>query len=240
MMFVGMQARLQNQEVEIKWLTQQVLSGNAAPYVLTIMALVSIQPEGEDRWELLYEGFQKHYPLMAEVNGNNMEEEVVLVAGNNSNNNKKYDFIDPYWDGKPYPTLKSKPIYPYPDQPDDFEEDLLIVVNQLKLTDSFHVDYLPKGRRQWLAFNVRSADDERGWKASLAAVAEFNRLNGADLKLSKVLSVLSGMAAGVHYDLTLQCTDGCFYEARIFMEIGDAIELITFRPAKHWPRPTMR
>ncbi|XP_062105596.1 uncharacterized protein LOC133817187 [Humulus lupulus] len=182
---------------------------------------------------------------MAEVNGNNMEEEVVLVAGNNSNNNKKYDFIDPYdpyWDGKPYPTPKSKPVDPYPDpdEPEDFEEDVLIVVNQLKLTDGFHVDYLPKGRRQWLAFNVRSADDEGGWKASRAAVAEFNRLKGADLKLSKVLSVLSRMAAGVHYDLTLQCTDGCFYEARIFMGIGDAIELITFRPAKHWPRPTMR
>ncbi|XP_062100982.1 uncharacterized protein LOC133806901 [Humulus lupulus] len=46
-------ARLEKQEEEIRWLRQRVPSGNAAPNVLTTMALVSIQPEGGNRWELL-------------------------------------------------------------------------------------------------------------------------------------------------------------------------------------------
>ncbi|KAK3217771.1 hypothetical protein Dsin_011741 [Dipteronia sinensis] len=63
-------------------------------------------------------------------------------------------------------------------------------------------------------------------------------LRGANLKLSQIRNSNLLMISSALYFLTLECSDGCFYEAKIDMKFrGEGRELVMFRPAKYFPRP---
>uniref|UniRef100_A0A803QT05 Cystatin domain-containing protein n=2 Tax=Cannabis sativa TaxID=3483 RepID=A0A803QT05_CANSA len=168
---------------------------------------------------------------MAEV-----KEDEVLVENTNNNNNNKYDFIeemDPYWDGKTFPSDSSD------DDDSEDEAGWLTVINQLKLTDGFQVDHLPNSKAIWSALVVESfykTYDKCTIEAAHAAVAEFNKLKGANLELKRIVTSLYSSPG--EYSFTLECTDGCYYEARVFIVGKEKFDLTIFRPAKHYPRPT--
>ncbi|XP_060972738.1 uncharacterized protein LOC115725655 isoform X2 [Cannabis sativa] len=61
--------------------------------------------------------------------------------------------------------------------------------------------------------------------------------DGANLELREIINVLSKMVGGLYFALTLQCTDGKYYEVKV-LTLGPKIDLEMFRPAKHYPRPT--
>ncbi|XP_030486004.2 uncharacterized protein LOC115702717 isoform X2 [Cannabis sativa] len=167
---------------------------------------------------------------MAEV-----KEDEVLVE--NTTNNTKYDFIeemDPYWDGKTFPSDSSD------DDDSEDEAGWLSVINQLKLTDGFQVDHLPNNQANWSSFVVESfykTYDKYTIEAAHAAIAEFNKLKGANLELKKIITSIFSLGPR-EYSFTLECTDGCYYEARVFMVGKEKFDLTIFRPAKHYPRPT--
>ncbi|KAK2638145.1 hypothetical protein Ddye_025940 [Dipteronia dyeriana] len=111
---------------------------------------------------------------------------------------KKYDFIDPYdprWDGTPY---EAKPT----DKPYFVE-----YANQLKTTEGFHVDLIPKSILcTWvIPYNV---DSKYTVEAANSAVDEFNRLDG------------------LFYEAKID-----------IRFLDESYELVMFRPAKYWPRP---
>ncbi|KAL5543536.1 hypothetical protein UlMin_007320 [Ulmus minor] len=139
----------------------------------------------------------------------------------------QYEFIDPFdsfWDGSPYKPEKND------------KADFIQYANQLKTTEGFHVDVIPK--KLWSGIVPESVDSEDTIEAANLAVEEFNRLKGADLKLSKVLNTNCLFVTRTLFFLTLQCLDGCFYEAKIYFGYGiHTSELVMFRPAKYYPRP---
>ncbi|KAF4377599.1 hypothetical protein G4B88_006879, partial [Cannabis sativa] len=134
-----------------------------------------------------------------------------------NNNNYKYDFIeemDPYYDGKTFPPSDSD------DDDSEDEAGWLSVINQLKLTDGFQVDHLPNNQANWSSFVVESfykTYDKYTIEAAHAAIAEFNKLKGANLELKKIVTSIFSLGPR-EYSFTLECTDGCYYEARVFMD----------------------
>ena len=62
-------------------------------------------------------------------------------------------------------------------------------------------------------------------------------MQGANLNLGQILNSNCVMVSGMIYFLTLQCSDGLFYEAKIYMPITGDCQLFIFRPAKYWPWP---
>ncbi|KAK1587263.1 hypothetical protein Q3G72_011223 [Acer saccharum] len=58
---------------------------------------------------------------------------------------------------------------------------------------------------------------------------------GANLKLRQILSSNCVLLESVLYFLTFQCSDNCFYEAKIYLH-DSGYELVKFRSAKFWPR----
>ncbi|KAK0601033.1 hypothetical protein LWI29_020718 [Acer saccharum] len=160
--------------------------------------------------------------------GGVVHQNMAVVQQNMSEVHQKYDFIDPYdpfWDGSPYiaePTDK-----PY------FVE----YANQLKTTEGFHVDLIPKSIC-CTGIVPEDVDSEGTIIAAKAAVEEFNRLKGALFKLSKILNANCLIISSLLYFLTLQCSDGRFYEAKIDLQFRNkGCELVMFRPAKYYPRP---
>ncbi|KAK4843567.1 hypothetical protein QYF36_010023 [Acer negundo] len=66
---------------------------------------------------------------------------------------------------------------------------------------------------------------------------QLKTTEGADLKLSKILNANCHIISSALYFLTLQCSDGLFYEAKIDMRFRDeGCALVMFRPAKYFPR----
>ncbi|KAK1582703.1 hypothetical protein Q3G72_017512 [Acer saccharum] len=144
---------------------------------------------------------------------------------------QKYDFIDPHdpmSDGSPFIAESESPKHQY-----DAE-----YTNQIKATEGFHVDLIPIPSF-WNGILPDDVNSKYTIEAANAAIEEFNRLNrlkGADLKLIKILNSNFLMVSGMIFFLTLQCSDGCFYEAKIYMPISSDCELMKFWPAKFWPR----
>ncbi|KAL5578410.1 hypothetical protein UlMin_020109 [Ulmus minor] len=138
------------------------------------------------------------------------------------------DHFDPLWDGSPYKAVPT-------DKPDFIE-----YANQLKTTEGFHVEVIPKSKYYSLIVPER-VDSKYTIEAANLAVEEFNRLKGADLKLSKILNANCLLVSRALFFLTLQCVDGCFYEAKIYLGFGtESNELVMFRPAKYYPRPSRK
>ncbi|KAI9186566.1 hypothetical protein LWI28_018604 [Acer negundo] len=62
---------------------------------------------------------------------------------------------------------------------------------------------------------------------------QLKTTEGADLKRSKILNANCHIISSALYFLTLQCSDGLFYEAKIDMRFRDeGCALVMFRPAK--------
>ncbi|KAK2638645.1 hypothetical protein Ddye_026440 [Dipteronia dyeriana] len=161
---------------------------------------------------------------------------------------QKYDFIDPYdsfLDGSPY---KAKPT----DKPWFFE-----YVNQLKTTEVLFLFpfllYL-KHHSVFMLISLLNHSLAMGFYPivltertplkqltqqlkSLTGLSFMGR--GADLKLSKILNANCLLISNALYFLTLQCSDGLVYEAKIDMPVirDEGRELVMFRPAKYFPRP---
>ncbi|KAM6552481.1 hypothetical protein CsatB_013243 [Cannabis sativa] len=126
----------------------------------------------------------------------------------------------------------------YSDEDDEFEQDWAIVHKQLLETDGFHVDYLPnEHKRNWYQIIMGNPSCKYTIEAANLAIAEYNKLEGANLELREIINVLSKMVGGLYFALTLQCTDGKYYEVKV-LTLGPKIDLEMFRPAKHYPRPT--
>ncbi|KAK0599097.1 hypothetical protein LWI29_002352 [Acer saccharum] len=143
---------------------------------------------------------------------------------------QKYEFIDTYdpiFRGPFITESESEsPKHQY------FDE----YANQLKATEGFHVDLIPIPSVccTWiLPYDVNS---KLTIVAANAAIKEFNRLKGADLQLFKLLNSNTKMTSRVLFFLTFQCSDGFFYEAKIYKGVIGDNELVMFRPSKFWPR----
>ncbi|XP_060972732.1 uncharacterized protein LOC115725501 isoform X4 [Cannabis sativa] len=123
------------------------------------------------------------------------------------------------------------------DEDDEYEQDWAIVHKQLLETDGFHVDYLPnKHKRNWYQKILGNSCCKYTIEAANLAVAEYNKLEGANLEITEIINVIQ--IGFDYYYLTLQCTDGKYYEVKVFLQMSPEIDLEMFRPAKHYPRPT--
>ncbi|KAF4349507.1 hypothetical protein F8388_008450 [Cannabis sativa] len=123
------------------------------------------------------------------------------------------------------------------DEDDEYEQDWAIVHKQLLQTDGFHVDYLPnKHKRNWYQKILGNSCCKYTIEAANLAVAEYNKLEGANLEIREIINVIQ--IGFDYYYLTLQCTDGKYYEVKVFLQMSPEIDLEMFRPAKHYPRPT--
>lgn len=59
---------------------------------------------------------------------------------------------------------------------------------------------------------------------------------GKDLKLKRVVKANVQIVLGFNFYLTLETNDDCFYEAKVFDEVGGAGKiLLFFRSAKYYP-----
>ncbi|KAK0600441.1 hypothetical protein LWI29_015066 [Acer saccharum] len=144
---------------------------------------------------------------------------------------QKYDFIDPHdpmWDCSPFIAKSDSPKHQY----------FIEYANQLKDTEGFHVDLIPIQSVccTWiLPQNVNSPMIIKAAKTAILKFEELNRLKGANLTLDQILSCNCMMIDRILFFLTFQCSDGCFYEAKIYLHMARDYELVMFRPAKFWP-----
>ena len=61
-------------------------------------------------------------------------------------------------------------------------------------------------------------------------------LQGTNLGFHRLVRATSKLMVGMLAYMTLQCTDGCFYEAKVYRRFSNPWELYIFRLAKHYPR----
>ncbi|GMN62094.1 hypothetical protein TIFTF001_031177 [Ficus carica] len=72
--------------------------------------------------------------------------------------------------------------------------------------------------------------------ATYFAVEEYNKKEGKDLIIVRLVRSNWQRVAGYPtYFLTLEASDGCLYEAKVFQSMRDKFELLLFRPAKYNP-----
>ncbi|KAK1588801.1 hypothetical protein Q3G72_027212 [Acer saccharum] len=146
---------------------------------------------------------------------------------------RKYEFIYP-----PDGSWDHTPVKAESDSPED--QIFAVYENQLTATEGFHAQLpaepdIPDACYDWIMPD--EVDSKWTIKAANAAIKKFNELKGADLKLIDIKDSNSQMVAGLIHFLTLQCSDGHIYEAKIYMPITGDCELYIFRPAKYWPWP---
>ncbi|KAK4852176.1 hypothetical protein QYF36_021655 [Acer negundo] len=145
---------------------------------------------------------------------------------------QKYDYIDPH-----DPMRDCSPFIAKSDSPK--HQFFVEYANQLKDTEGFHVDLIPIQSVCCTWILPQNVNSPMIIEAAKAAIEEFNRLNrlkGANLKLSQILSSNCMMIESILFFLTFQCSDGCFYEAKIYQHTKSDYEFVKFRPAKFWPR----
>ncbi|XP_060972735.1 uncharacterized protein LOC133038666 isoform X1 [Cannabis sativa] len=163
-------------------------------------------------------------------------------SGEEEKEDNDYDSQDEDEDEKITKSRELKASLPVSDssdeEDDEYEQDWAIVNKQLIETDGFHVDYLPnQHKRNWYQKILGISSCKYAIDAANLAIAEYNKLEGANLELREIINVMYEMTGGLYYALTLQCTDGKYYEVKV-LKLGPKIDLEMFRPAKHYPRPT--
>lgn len=71
--------------------------------------------------------------------------------------------------------------------------------------------------------------------ATYFAVEEYNKKEGKDLIIVRLVRSNWQRVTGHTYFLTLEASDGSLYEAKVFHNMHDKFELLFFRPAKYNP-----
>ncbi|PON55804.1 Translation initiation factor 2, gamma subunit [Trema orientale] len=110
---------------------------------------------------------------------------------------------------------------------------------QVRAYEGFHVDVNVFHRRGRIITPVDKDDELMNEKVKAAvafAVEKYNQSEGKDLKLKRVVKANSKIVLGFIFYLTLEANDRCFYEAKVFDEVGgDGHKLLFFRSAKYYP-----
>ncbi|GMN62125.1 hypothetical protein TIFTF001_031198 [Ficus carica] len=103
--------------------------------------------------------------------------------------------------------------------------------------ENIFVRMFKAGGLDWVGAAVPCRKSEKDVQvAARFAVEEYNKIEGHHLELKEVVEVKWRITTGTLYYLTLECTNGCFFEAEVTLQPRDPPILLLFRHLKDYAK----